>query len=140
MEKYDPYAWCFACGQQNPIGLKLQFAETEEQEYIARFTADARHQGYPGVVHGGIISTLLDEAMARYVYAKGWYAVTARIEIKFLQPTPVGSCLTIGGRITKTRGKLFETAADIRLDDGTVTAEATGKIVVTGRLGEKFPV
>ncbi len=121
--------WCFACGPLNPIGLKLSFQE-ENNKYIATFTAGPEHQGYDGIVHGGIISTLLDEIMARHIYAKGINAVTAKLEIKYRQPTPVGQPLTVTGWITSNkRGRIYETAGTIALPDGTVTAEGKATVV-----------
>ena len=57
--------WCFACGRLNPCGLKLAFEESDDT-YITHFTGEPEHQGYDGIMHGGIVSTLLDEIMARY--------------------------------------------------------------------------
>lgn len=122
--------WCFACGSLNPCGLKLQFEE-QDDTYITHFTGAPTHQGYDGIMHGGIVSTLLDEIMARYIYAKGVTAVTARLEIKYLKPTPIGVPLLVKGRIIKNRGRIYETAGTIELPDGTVTAEGTAKVFVT---------
>ncbi|NMC32158.1 MAG: PaaI family thioesterase [Veillonellaceae bacterium] len=126
----DQNEWCFACGRLNPCGLKLQFEE-EGDTYISHFTGEMQHQGYDGILHGGIISTLLDEIMARYIYAKGLTAVTARLEVRYLKPTPIGVPLLIKGRITKSRGRIYETAGSIELPDGTITAEGSAKVFVT---------
>ncbi|MDT8904094.1 PaaI family thioesterase [Anaeroselena agilis] len=120
--------WCFACGPDNPIGLKLDFAE-EGDKYVARFTAGPEHQGYDGIVHGGIVSTLLDEIMARYPYAKGDDTVTARLEIRYRQPTPVGQELTVSGWIVGKRGRIYEMAGTVALADGTVTAEGKATVM-----------
>lgn len=124
----DRNRWCFACGPDNPIGLGLQFQEIEET-YVTTFTPGPQHQGYDGIVHGGIVSTLLDEAMARYIYSKGIKAVTARLEIRYRQPTPVGQELTIIGKITGQRGKMFEMTGCIQLADGTITAEGKATVM-----------
>jgi acyl-coenzyme A thioesterase PaaI-like protein len=121
--------WCFACGRLNPIGLKLEFHE-DNDKYITHFTAGPEHQGYDNIVHGGIVSTLLDEITARYLYHKGYNAVTARLEIRYRQPTPVGQRLMISGWITGQRGHLFELAGKIELPDGTVTAEAKATVMI----------
>jgi acyl-coenzyme A thioesterase PaaI-like protein len=125
----DRNQWCFACGKQNPIGLQLDFRE-EADKYIANFTPGPQHQGYDGIVHGGIVSTLLDEIMARYPYAKGMDAVTARLEVRFRQPTPLGQELTVTGWITGRRGKIIEMAGTVALPDGTVTAEGKATVMV----------
>lgn len=124
-------SWCFACGLNNPIGLKLQFRE-ENQTYITTFTAGPEHQGYDGIMHGGLISTLLDEVMARYLYAQGLTAVTAKLEVRYRQPTPIGQKLTIHGWITAQRGKMYELAGKVMLPDGTVTAEGKAMVAIKG--------
>jgi acyl-coenzyme A thioesterase PaaI-like protein len=121
--------WCFACGPDNPIGLKLKFSDDGEK-YTARFTAGPEHQGYDGIVHGGIVSTLLDEIMARYPYARGENTVTARLEIRYRQPTPIGQELTVTGWIVSKRGRIYETAGTVALADGTVTAEGKATVMV----------
>ncbi len=127
----DQNEWCFGCGRLNPCGLKLEFEE-QDDTYITRFTGTAQHQGYDGIMHGGIVSTLLDEIMARYIYVKGVTAVTARLEIRYLKPTPIAVPLLVKGRIVHHKGRLYETAGSIELPDGTVTAEGTAKVLVTG--------
>lgn len=121
---------CFACGRQNPIGLQLTFWEQDDQ-YRSIFTPGLEHQGYDGVMHGGLVGTLLDEITARYIYAKGLPAVTARLEVRYRQPTPVGQPLTLVGWIEKQRGRMYEMAGEVRLADGTVTAECKSLVVVT---------
>ena len=121
--------WCFACGPKNPIGLKMQFQEMAGS-YCAKFTAGLEHQGYDGIVHGGIVSTLLDEVMARYIYAQGVNAVTARLEVRFRQPTPIGQELTIRAQIAGQNRNLYNMTAEICLPDGTVTAEGKAKVAV----------
>lgn len=123
--------WCFACGRDNPIGLKLDFHE-ENDTYISTFTPAPEHQGYGGIMHGGLVSTLLDEIMARYLYAKGLTAVTAKLEVRFRHPTPIGQELRICGWITGQRGKMYELAGNISLPDGTVTAEGKATVAVKG--------
>jgi len=124
--------WCFACGVKNPIGLKLTFAE-EGDKYVARFTAGPEHQSYDGIVHGGIVGTLLDEIMARYPYRKGLNSVTARLEIRYRQPTPVGQELTVTGWVVRERGRIYEMAGEVALADGTVTAEGKATVMITGK-------
>ena len=125
----DRNQMCFVCGRDNPIGLKLTFHE-EDNKYVSQFTAGSEHQGYDGIVHGGIVSTLLDEIMARYIYAKGLHAVTARLEVRYRHPTPIGQPLTLVGWIVRERGKLYELAGEIRLADGTVTADGKATVAL----------
>lgn len=123
--------WCFACGPLNPIGLKLSFAEEADGTYVSHFTGGLEHQSYDGIIHGGIVSTLLDEIMARHLYAKGLNAVTARLEVRYLKPTPIQVPLTIKGRVTRQKGRVYETEGSIELPDGTVTAHGTAKVFIT---------
>lgn len=127
----DSNEWCFACGLNNPIGLKLNFRE-EDDMYVANFVPGLEHQGYNGIMHGGLVSTLLDEIMAGYMYAKGLNAVTAKLEVRFRQPTPIGENLTISGWITGQRGKMYELAGNVVLPDGTVTAEGKAIVAIKG--------
>jgi uncharacterized protein (TIGR00369 family) len=124
----EPNQWCFACGVKNPIGLKLTFRE-DGDKYVAVFRPGPEHQSYDGIVHGGIISTLLDEIMARYPYAKGLNTVTARLEVRYRKPTPIGQELTVTGWVTKERGKMIELAGNVALPDGTITAEGKSTVI-----------
>jgi uncharacterized protein (TIGR00369 family) len=120
---------CFGCGTRNPIGLHLKFEEVEGK-YVTTFTAGSEHQSYDGIVHGGIISTLLDEVMARYISEQGIKAVTARLDVRFRQATPIGQELIISGWVTGQRSNMYEMAGEIKLPDGTVTAQGKGMIAV----------
>jgi len=133
MESEERNQWCFGCGRHNPIGLKLEFRE-QNDKYIANFVAGPEHQSYDGIVHGGIISTLLDEIMARYPYVKGLNTVTARLEVRFRQPTPIGQELTVTGWVTNQRGKMLELAATLALADGTITAEGKATVIDVGEV------
>ncbi|MEG6584903.1 PaaI family thioesterase [Dendrosporobacter sp. 1207_IL3150] len=120
---------CFACGIHNPIGLKLKFRE-EQDTYITTFTGGPEHQGYDGIMHGGIVSTLLDEVMARYIYSKGYNAVTARLDVRYKKPTPIGEQLMIKGHITGQRGNMFELTGTIELPDGSITAQGKATVAI----------
>lgn len=124
---------CFACGTNNPIGLKLKFRQ-EQDAYITTFTAGLEHQSYDGVVHGGIVSTLLDEVMGRYIYSQGYLAVTAKLDVRFRKPTPVGEALTITGKILGRRGNMIELSSSIALADGTITAQGKATVAVLEEL------
>ena len=118
--------YCFGCGQNNPMGLKLHF--TREGDTIrAEFTPDKMHQGWPGLLHGGILGCLLDEAMSNVAYATGNTCLTASIEIRLRQPVKVEAPLVVTAWITRHRKKLIETVGKVCLKDGTVIAESTAK-------------
>lgn len=118
--------FCFGCGQNNPIGMKLHF--TRDGETVrAKFTSHKMLQGWPGLLHGGILACLLDEAMSNAAYATGHTCVTASMEIRQRQPVKVEIPLTVTAWITRHRKKLIETAGKVTLKDGTVIAESTAK-------------
>lgn len=115
---------CFACGSDNPIGLHLQF---EDEEWVARteFIAKPEYQGYPGIFHGGLISTILDEVMARPLVMRGIRAVTAKMEVRFKKAAEIGIKLLATGELMSQRGRLYEMRAILTTEDGAAVAEAT---------------
>lgn len=119
---------CFGCGKANPIGLQLDFTE-EGEIYKTVFVPGENHQGYPGIMHGGIASTLMDEVMGRYLWAKGIIAPTAELTVRFKAPVPIGQPVTVTGQVTTQKGRLFKTQSRLTLADGTVAIEAEGKFI-----------
>lgn len=119
---------CFACGRNNPIGLKLQF-RWEGEELVTNLVPGEQFQGYPGIVHGGIIGTILDDLMANLLIQRGIPAVTASISIQYRLPVPVGEHVSAHARIVKDGGRVVDTEGDIRLADGRVAASARARFV-----------
>ncbi len=118
--------FCFGCGVNNPVGLKLKF--TREGDAVrAEYTPEKHFQGWPGLLHGGLTGTLLDEAMSNVAYATGHTCLTASITIRIRQPIPVDATLIVTARVTRRRKKIIETEGALALADGTVVAEATAK-------------
>lgn len=115
---------CFACGKNNPIGLKLEF-RFEGGEYLTEFEVRPDYQGWNGIVHGGLLATVLDEVMARMLWEKKLNAITGRLNVRYHKPVPIGEKLTIRGRLTKHRSPLIETSAEAVNGEGVVVAEAT---------------
>jgi len=114
---------CFVCGENNPNGLRLSFEiDKEKQTLKTMFVASPTFQGWDGIVHGGILSTLLDEAMAKLVYELGYQAVTASIEIKFKKPAPILEPLLVHGEVTEVSRRLIRAKARIAKNDGTILA------------------
>jgi acyl-coenzyme A thioesterase PaaI-like protein len=122
------FPMCFACGKDNPVGLKLKIVK-DGDEARGEFTISDLYQGWRGYVHGGIIFTILDEAMA-YAFFPEIRGVTAKTEVRIRQPVPIGVPLVVTGRVIKKTRKLFTTAAEITLEDGTVLAESTAQVYV----------
>jgi len=122
--KLDVDDMCFACGKGNPIGLKLDFA-FEGEDYVTHFEVKPQYQGWTGIVHGGLLATVLDETMARLLWEHDRNAITGRLKVRYHQPAKIGEKLTVRARITKDRARLIETQAQAVNADGTLVAEAT---------------
>ncbi len=119
---------CFACGPLNPIGLKLEFVE-EGSEYVTYFTPGKEHQGFTDITHGGIISTVLDEVMARYAWVSGRKAVTAEMTVRLRRPARVGNRLRFAGKIDSEDRRLILASARATDETDTVVAEAVARMV-----------
>jgi len=121
--------YCFACGPANPIGLHLQFAYGEGTAE-AYFTPQRVHQGYEGLMHGGLVATLLDEAMAHAVIAACGPAVTGELHVRLRgHGVPIGRPLCLQGRVTGGRARLVLAEATIRDEQGRVLAHGEGKFM-----------
>lgn len=155
MNKQPNSYHCFICGVKNIGGVHVNFYEVPaapplenagngngagdapaapQQEVLARFTGQEIHQGYPGRMHGGIITGILDETIGRAInigegeQPMSW-GVTAELTMRFRKPVPLGVELTARGRITRDIHHIFEGTGEIYLPDGTVAASAHGKWV-----------
>ncbi len=126
--------FCFACGQDNPDGLRLRFEYPEPGKCRAEFVPSQRLQGWKGVLHGGIVSTLLDEALAHALGGSergggGSGAVTAELTVRFKKPVPIGSRVTLTGRVLSVKGRMAEAESEITDEQGNILASALGKLV-----------
>ncbi len=124
---------CFACGEDNPDGLGLRFA-CEGDEVVTRFAFPKKFQGYRDVVHGGLLSTVLDEAMVTLVNEMGRLAVTAELTVRFLKPLHVGELLEVRARLTEKRGRVYLVEGWATLDDGTEIARGRARCIDMGPL------
>ena len=118
--------YCFGCGRLNPSGLHLHFFPLEDGDGVwAPFTPEREQEGYMGMVHGGIITTVLDEAMAWSLYRRDVWAVTGRLSMAFKRPVEVGVETRAIGRLIADRGRLLDVKGElIRASDGVMLAEA----------------
>lgn len=121
-------AHCFVCGTDNPAGLNIRWT-TRENVTEARFTPSKAFQGWKDVVHGGILATVLDEAMTRLAWQRFGGAVTAEMTVRYLRPARVGDTFTVRGEVADVSGRLIPAKAEIRDSAGNVVAEATGKAI-----------
>ena len=125
---FEPHR-CFACGELNEHGLRLQLHATNDGCW-AELTLDPRFQGWESVAHGGIVTTLLDEVMAWSVIGRDTWGFTARLNISFRKPVPIGVPIRAEGWVVEDRRRTFRTAGRvIDVATGTVLAEGEGTFV-----------
>jgi uncharacterized protein (TIGR00369 family) len=124
---------CFACGKNNAIGLHLHF-QVEGDDVCARTIIDARYQGWQGIVHGGIVTTLVDDAMAQVGAVEGYAGVVARIDIRFRKPVLVGETVQVRARIVEKRRNVLWISSEVTDAQGGMLATARGSFVCKGRM------
>jgi uncharacterized protein (TIGR00369 family) len=122
---------CFGCGADNPDGMHLKFHLNEEaRRFVCHFKLTRRYTGPPGHAHGGIIATILDEAMGKANKLRNVVALTSEMTVQYLKPVPLGTPLVVEGWGKSVRGRVHTNVAEIRNGDGTVLARSTGKFIV----------
>lgn len=120
----ERHSACFVCGQDNPAGLQIPFLHLENGDMTAVWTPGSAWEGFRGIVHGGVVSTVLDEAMSKAVAATGSEALTAELRIRFRLPVHSGVTFHIRGWIVRRSKRLIETEATITSSGGTDHAHA----------------
>lgn len=122
---------CFTCGLKNQSGLRASFYELENKELIAMITPRDEHQGYPGRLHGGIASAILDETIGRaiLIHNENVWGVTVELNVKYHKPIPLNEELRAVGRITRDTKRIFEGIGEILLNNGDVAVSASGKYI-----------
>ncbi len=133
--KAAPSSWkrdyCFGCGPANPGGLQLKFVLGPAGEsYVCEFELAVQFGGPPGHAHGGIVATILDEAMSKANKLRSRIALTRRIEVDYLRPVPLGQPLVVEGRIGSVRGRASYNRAELRNREGVVLARSRGKFLM----------
>ncbi|MGK9475388.1 PaaI family thioesterase [Melioribacter sp. OK-6-Me] len=136
---------CFVCGMKNDLGLKAHFYITESGELIALFKPCEEHQSYPGRLHGGVATAILDETIGRAIlnkYDTEVWGVTIELNVKFKKPIPLNEELKVVGRITNENNRIFEGTGEIYLQNGDVAVTAYGKYfkVPLDRIADFDPV
>jgi acyl-coenzyme A thioesterase PaaI-like protein len=129
--KFPNSSYCFACGMENPHGLQLTFYENENGQVVGNYTVPKQFEGYPGIAHGGIVASILDEVVSR-VFMVGdhnRFMYTAKLTIRYREPVPVEKPLKLVGYALKDRGRAGEAMAELYGPKGNLLAEAEALLV-----------
>ena len=122
--------FCFACGKNNPEGMRLRFSYDERSKrFISRFRLGRRYTGPPGHAHGGVIATILDEAMGKVNKLHQVVALTSEITVQYLKPVPLNKSLRVEARGVSVRGRRHINAAEILNQRGEVLAASRGTFI-----------
>ena len=125
--------YCFVCGPDNADGMRLKFAPAAEgKQFVCRFRLGKRYTGPPGHCHGGIIASILDDAMSKINRFYKGPAATSRMTVEYLHPVPLHQLLEVWSRNFSKRGRRLTHVAEIRDQKGTVLARSKGVFVVLG--------
>ncbi|MGE5578875.1 MAG: PaaI family thioesterase [Bacillota bacterium] len=124
------YPHCFGCGADNPQGLQLKPGRTNDGSWESVFIPKESHCGWPGVVHGGILATALDEICGYVVFGEGLSAVTTGMSVSFKQAAAPGERLTVRARPVRVTRRLVDTAGEILRPDGSVVAACEARFLV----------
>ena len=132
LKKQHVSTMCFVCGEKNDSGLHARFYETDNNELVAVINPSEQHQGYPGRMHGGIATTILDETIARSICNgkdEQLWGVTMELKTRFRKPVPLGQELKVVGRVTMEGTRTFEGTGEIILPNGEIAVSAEGKYI-----------
>ncbi len=123
---------CFCCGRDNAQGLHLAGWVVEGQAIRYDFLAEARFQGWEGLLHGGVLPLVFDEMLGWLSYSLGHRAMTARMEVRLRKPVAIGERLRLTGAVAQRRRTLLEVALSAVRPDGTVVADGSGTMLIVG--------
>ncbi len=133
MKKLPNSSQCFVCGVDNPFGLHLEFYEDEAGQVVVDYVVPEHFQGYPGIVHGGIIASLVDEVLGRVHmgsdFSRPRFMFTAKMTVQYRKNVPVGKPLRVVGRAVKSRRRTATSVAEIYGPEGDLLVEAEAILV-----------
>ena len=132
MKKQPNSRMCFICGLENPVGLQLKIYEVEPGIIETTYSAPEHYQSYPGILHGGIVATILDEISGRAHMgdpSQPRFMYTAKLEVKYRKNVPIGKSLRIVGKAGKTKGRMAESWAGIYDEAGSLLAECNSLLI-----------
>ncbi len=121
---------CFVCGVENPHGLKLKVKRGGENQVTAEFIAEDRYRGWSDYLHGGVLTLIFDEMLGWLSRYMGYDALTARLEVRYRKPVPLGSRLVFSGVLQRKIKGLLDIKLHAILEDGSVAAEASGRMMI----------
>ncbi len=128
MKEIIKYPNCFVCGDKNQFGLQAKFYY-DGQRAVSEVIALDKFEGYHGIYHGGIISTILDEVMIKAVLAKNIYVVTAEMTVRLKKPVYTGDKLKFAGWIVHNKGRIYYAEGEVINQSGEICATAAGKYI-----------
>lgn len=128
-EKRTDADHCFVCGTRNPIGLQIPFV-FDDGVCRGEFTPTENHVGFDGVTHGGIIFSVLDDLMANWLFLQNGRGYTAKCEIRYRDPLPVGERIDVQCHVKKRKGRLLQLESTAKRADGKLVAEAEASFMI----------
>jgi acyl-coenzyme A thioesterase PaaI-like protein len=142
------YQRCFACGQRNPYGIHLIF-RCEDNTIVSDFIPREEYQGFPGILHGGIVAVVLDEALNRtsLLAEQPAWTMTGRLDIRYRRYVPYGPLLRVRATLGVQRGRMNQASGKLTLaeDESVIFAEAQGSfmaldVAALEEIAENHPV
>jgi acyl-coenzyme A thioesterase PaaI-like protein len=120
---------CFGCGENNPRGLKMRFLD-QGGESVCEFAVPPEYQSWQGMIHGGVVALMLDEAVGWAGWHSGHPGLTGKLEVRYRQPLKVGEPVRVVGRVERIRRSLIYAVSHIdRMSDGVRIAEANATLM-----------
>lgn len=126
------YNYCFVCGKDNPKGLQIEFKAKDGKSY-AEATLSKEYEGYSGIIHGGIIASLLDEACVYAANSLGFHTVTVELKVRFKKPVQPEQRIIIQAEANHLKSKLIQANAVVKNIENETIAEAEGKLIIRER-------
>lgn len=131
---------CFVCGKDNPDSIGLEFEVRDDGVIVSHFSLGRKHEGYPNILHGGILAAILDDCMGNAIFKKGLLNYTVEMCLKYLKHCLVNEELEARGYIVRMNHKVVETEGEIVNSQGEVKVKATGKYYVVGPLEKQWDI
>jgi len=130
-KKLPNSSYCFVCGLENDFGLKLSFYQEGDDTVVVDYSVPEQYQGYPGVVHGGIVTSMMDEILGRVfmINDPDRFMFTAKLVTRYRKPVPTNTPLKMVGKVVKDRGRIAESKVELFGPDEELLAEAEGLMV-----------